>query len=190
MNLGLNECLPTQSGVVSIGFDLLKPFLDSLPRKSERHPYQAQATIAHLAQALLLKLGIPNRQDFIHHQDLRIQMSSDGKGQADVHAAGVALDGGIDELLDFGKSDDLVELAAHFVFAHAHDGAVEVDVLAAGELGVKAGADFEQAGDAAFDLDLAGSGGGDARQDLEQGALARAVAADDAEHFALLDLES
>ena len=36
---------------------------------------------------------------------------------------------------------------------------------------------------------MAGWGGGDAAQDLEQGALAGAVAADDAEHFAALDLE-
>ena len=37
--------------------------------------------------------------------------------------------------------------------------------------------------------DLAGGGRGDAGEDLEQGALAGAVAADDAEDLALLDLE-
>ena len=69
-------------------------------------------------------------------------MSGDGEGQAHVHAAAVALDGGVDELLDAGEVDDLVELAVDLLGAHAQDGAVEVDVLAPGELGVEAGADF------------------------------------------------
>ena len=55
---------------------------------------------------------------------------------------------------------------------------------------MKAGADLEQAADPAFDLDLAAGGGGDAGEDLEQGALAGAVAADDAEDLALADLEA
>ncbi len=61
---------------------------------------------------------------------------------------------------------------------------------------MEAGADLQQAADAPADLDLAGGGGGDAREDLEPGALAGAVAADDAdeadeaEDFALLDLEA
>ena len=55
---------------------------------------------------------------------------------------------------------------------------------------MEAGADLQQAADAPADLDLAGGGGGDAREDLEQGALAGAVAADDAEDFALLDLKA
>ena len=37
--------------------------------------------------------------------------------------------------------------------SHAEDRAVEIDVLAAGQLRVKAGADFEQAADAAAQLD-------------------------------------
>ena len=38
---------------------------------------------------------------------------------------------------------------------HAENGAVQEDVLAAGQLGMKAGADFEQAGDASANRDLA-----------------------------------
>ena len=59
-----------------------------------------------------------------------------------------------------------------------------------GQLGVKAGADFEQARDAALDRDLAFGRLGDAGEDLQQRRFAGAVAADDAEHLAALDLEA
>ena len=78
-------------------------------------------------------------------------MGGDGEGEADVHARGVALDRGVEEFLDLGEGDDLVEFAADLGAGHAEDGAVQVDVLAAGQFGVKAGADFEQAGDPAVD---------------------------------------
>jgi len=55
---------------------------------------------------------------------------------------------------------------------------------------MEAGANLQQAADAPAVLDLAGSGGGDAGEDLEQSALAGAVAADDVEDLALLDLEA
>ena len=117
-------------------------------------------------------------------------MRRDGKGQPHIHPGGIALDGRIHKLLDLGKVDDLVELAVDLGLLHAEDGAVEIDVLAPGELGMEAGADLQQAADAALDLDLAAGGGGDARQDFEQGALAGAVAADDAKDLALADLEA
>jgi len=55
---------------------------------------------------------------------------------------------------------------------------------------MEAGADLQQAADAALDLDLAAGGGDDAREGLEHGAFAGAVAADNAEDLALADLEA
>ena len=55
---------------------------------------------------------------------------------------------------------------------------------------MEAGHHLQQAADAPLDLDLTGGGGGDAREDLEEGALAGAVAADDAEDLALANLEA
>ena len=52
--------------------------------------------------------------------------------------------------LDLGELDDLVEAGAAISRAlHAEDRAVQEDVLAAGELGVEAGADLEQRPDPA-----------------------------------------
>ena len=117
-------------------------------------------------------------------------MRRDGKRKPHIHPAGVALDRRVEELLDLGKSNDLVELASDLVRAHAEDRAVEIDVLAARQLRMKSSADLEQAGDAADDGDAPLARLGDARQDLQERGLAGAVAADDAEHLAALNLEA
>ena len=72
---------------------------------------------------------------------------------------------------------------------HAHDAAVHVDVLAGGHLWMEAGAHFKEGGDASAVADVAGAGSGDVREELQEGALACSVLADDAYHVALLYLE-
>ena len=79
-------------------------------------------------------------------------MRRHGEREPHVHAAGVALHRRVEELLDLGERDDLVELARDLGAAHAEDGAVEEDVLAAGQLRVEAGADLEQARHAAAEV--------------------------------------
>ena len=74
--------------------------------------------------------------------------------------------------LDLGERDDLVELAVDLGLRHAEDRAVEVDVLAAGQLGVKAGADLQQRGDPAAEPDAPVGRLGDPAEDLQQRPLA------------------
>ena len=100
--------------------------------------------VLHLAQALLLELGVAHRQHLIHEQNLRLQVRRHRESQADLHAAGVALDRGIDELLDTREVHDLVELGGDLPAAHPENRAVEVDVLAAGQLRVEAGAGLQE----------------------------------------------
>ena len=116
------------------------------------------ATSLHFAKAFSLERSVADGQDFVDEQDFRFEMRGHGEGEAHVHAAAIVLHRGIDEMLDVGEGDDLVELAVDFALAHAEDGAVQIDVFAAGELGVKAGADFEQAADAAANLGAAFGG--------------------------------
>ena len=97
---------------------------------------------------------------------------------------GVALDRRVDELADAGEVDDLVELARDLGALHAHDRALQVDVLAAGQVGMEAGGDLDQRADAAADLDAAARRPQDPRQQLERRRLAGAVRADDAERLA------
>ena len=120
--------------------------------------------IAHFAQAFLLELHVAHGQDLVHDHDLAVQMGSDGEGQLDEHAAGIALDGGVDEVAALRKFDDLGQFGVDLGLGHAQDRAVHIDVFAAGHFVVEAGADFQHGGHAAANFDLALGGGSDAGQ--------------------------
>ena len=116
-------------------------------------------------------------------------MRRDREGEPHIHARREPLDRRVEKLLHLGEGDDLVEPPFDLGAPHAENGAVEIDVFAAGQFGMKAGADFEHAGDPAGELDASLVGLGDAADHLEQRRFAGAVAADDADDFAALDLE-
>ena len=155
----------------------------------KQHRPPAFGDILHLAEALFLELGVADGKNFIDDEDFRFHMGGDGEGKAHIHAGAISLDRGIEESLDAGEIHDLVEFLPDLDLAHAEDGSVEEDVFAAGEFRMEAGADLEQRGDPTVEDDAPGGGFGDAGKDFEQGGFARAIAADDAEHLASLDLE-
>ena len=150
----------------------------------------ALAQFLEFADAAVGEDGVADGQGFVDDEDFGVDVDGGGEGQAHVHAAGVFLDGTLDELADFGEGFDgghgLFDLGA----AEAEDLAVEEDVFAAGEFGVEAGAEFEQGGDASAGDDAAAGGLEDAADDLQQGAFAAAVGADEAEGLALFDGEA
>src|SRR5947199_4061003 len=115
-------------------------------------------------------------------------MRGHSEGHAHVHAARVALDWGIDELLHLGEGYDLVELAGDLRLLHAQNGAVQENIVAARQLGMESGSDFEQRAYAAPDIYTALGRLGDAGQNLQQRALARTVPADYPHPFSPLDL--
>ena len=92
----------------------------------------------------------------------------------------VGLDRRVDELAQLGEVDDLVEALLHLALCQAKHDAVDEDVLAAGDLGMEAGTELDQRGDAAVDAHRAARRLGDAGDQLQRGALARSVPADDA----------
>ena len=67
--------------------------------------------LLHLPEALALEGDVADREHLVDEQDLRVEVRRDGEGQAHVHAARVALDRRVEELVDLGELDDLVELA-------------------------------------------------------------------------------
>src|ERR1700730_3735770 len=100
------------------------------------------------------------------------------------------LDRRIEEFLDLGEGDDLVEFAFDLDAAHAEDRAVQEDVFATGQFGMKSGTNLEQAGHTASKCHPPSRRFGYAAQNLEQRAFARAVAADNYQDLRLLDLET
>src|SRR5207248_9570164 len=93
--------------------------------------------ILHLAKAFLLKRHVANRKNFIDDQDLRIEMSGNGEGQAYIHPAGIAFYRRVKKLFNFSKRDDAVKVAFDFLPAHAQDAAVHEDVFTTGQFGMK-----------------------------------------------------
>jgi hypothetical protein len=140
-------------------------------------------------QALVLESDVADREDLVDDQDLRLQVGGDREGEPDVHPAGIVLDLRVEEPLDLGEGDDLVEFAVDLVLPHAENRAVQVDVLAARELEVEPGADLEQRGEPAANAGRAAARLGDPAEDLQERRLARAVPPEDAHDLAGLDLE-
>ena len=125
-----------------------------------------------------------------HQQNLRVQVRRHRKRQPHVHPTRIPLHRRVDELLRLGEGDNFAEsagfpgLPVDLRFLHAEEGAVQEDVLAAGEFGVEARADFEEGGDSAAKRHRTASRGGDAGEDFEEGGFAGAVAADELERCA------
>src|SRR5262245_22715266 len=155
----------------------------------EEHRAPALAQALHGLDALLLEARVAHRQHLVDDEHVGLQVSGHGESQPQAHARRIALDRSVDELLHAREGDDRVEALLDLALLHSQDGAVQVDVLAAGELVVEPGPDLEQRGDAPFHLDLAQGRVGDPREDLEQRALARAVAPDDADDLADIHVE-
>src|SRR5574339_503276 len=100
--------------------------------------------IAHFAKAFFLEVYVANGQYFIDDEDFRFQVSSDGKGETHIHAAGITLDRRINEVLDFGKSDNLIELPPYLGLFHAENGPIEINILPPGKLAIKARTHLQQ----------------------------------------------
>ena len=91
----------------------------------------------------------------------------------------------VDEPLELGEADDLVEPLVDLLRRQAEQRAVDADVVACVEIRVEADAELDERREPAVDADGAGVGAVDAGEDLQQRALAAAVRADDAEALAV-----
>ncbi|CAA9292892.1 MAG: hypothetical protein AVDCRST_MAG11-249, partial [uncultured Gemmatimonadaceae bacterium] len=79
---------------------------------------------------------------------------------------------------------DAVELRVDLAARHPDDRALEVHVLASGEVGVEAGGDLQQRARPTREGALAARGAQDAGEQLEDGRLPRPVGPDDAQRLA------
>ena len=116
-------------------------------------------------------------------------MDRDRETEPHIHARRVCLDGRVDELLELGKVHDVVEAVVDLLFRQAEHDAVDDDVLAPRDLGVKTSAELDERGDTAVDDDRSSARLRDARDTFEQRALPGAVSSDDGKCSPFADVE-
>ena len=147
------------------------------------------AQFLHLGDALALEGLVADRQHLVHQEQIGVGVHGDRERQPHVHAGGVELDLGVDELLDAAEGDDGIETLVHLLLAQAEDGPVQVDVLTTGEVRMHAGAHLDQPGDPAADTDTAAIREHHTADQFESGRLSGAVEAKQRDRLALGDRE-
>src|SRR5690606_714547 len=155
----------------------------------ERAPLGEQV-VDHLV-ALLLELAVAHRERLVDQQDRVGQPRDQRERQPDPHPGGVVADRGVDRVdhLLAGEGDDLVELVADLLLAQPVQRGDEVDVLPPREVAGEPGRQLDQGRHLAADHHLALVGLEHTGHEPQQGALARAVAADDAHRLPGVDPE-
>ena len=68
----------------------------------------ATGNILHLADGFLLELGIADSKDFVHHQNLGVEMRSHSEAQTNGHTATITFNWCVDILLAARESNNLV----------------------------------------------------------------------------------
>ena len=170
--------------------DTLTELLDLLNVvRDEQHRGAAAHELHHAALALFLELRVAHGEDLVHNQDLRLHHGGDGERQPRQHAGGIVADRDVDEVPQLGEVQDLLELGVEKRLCVAENRAVEIDILTAPQIHIKAGAEFQHRHDIAAAFYRALRGLHDAGDDLQECALARAVAPDEADRLALLHLK-
>jgi hypothetical protein len=137
-------------------------------------------------EALLLEAHVAHREHLVDEQNVSVHLDHHREGQPHLHARRVVLQLQLLELAQLGELDHSVVSVARLARGEAEHHAVQQNVVASREVGVEAHAELDEGRHAAIHVDRSTVGAVDARQALEQGALARPVAADDAEEFTAL----
>ena len=106
-----------------------------------------------LPEALALELLVADGEHLVEQEHVDVEMRGDREAEPHVHARRVRPHRHVDEPLELRERDDLVHVPPDGLALQAKDCAVEIDVLAARELGVEAGAELEQRADAPFHRD-------------------------------------
>ena len=131
---------------------LVAEVLDQVQRvRDQQDRLVAAAELGELVQALHGEALVADRQHFVDQQHVGIDVDRHREAEPHVHARRVGLDRRVDEVLQLGELDDLVEALLDLALRQAEHDAVDEDVLAAGDLGVEAGAELDQRRDAAVD---------------------------------------
>lgn len=101
--------------------------------------------------AFLLEEHVADGERLVDDEDVGLGDGGDGERDARDHAGGKVLHGHVYEVGQLGEVDDLLEVSVDELLGVAEESAVEVDVLARGELEVKTCAEPDERSDVATD---------------------------------------
>src|SRR5258708_3013426 len=99
--------------------------------------------LEHLVDTLSLELLVANGQDLIDNQNLRVQVDGDGKGQPQHHSVGIGAQWFVDKVVQFREIEDCTVQILRLPPAKPKQRRVQRYVFPAGEIGVKARAEFQ-----------------------------------------------
>ena len=127
-------------------------------------------------QALALERLVAHGQDLVDQQHVGVEVRHDREPEPQVHPRAVGLDRHVDELAELRELDDALDPRLDLLAREPVQRAVQVDVLAAREVGAEAGAELEQRYDPPAAVGAPGVERHDPSEAAEQRRLARAVA--------------
>src|SRR6185369_17609912 len=100
-------------------------------------------------EAFLLKGCVAHGQHFVDEQNIAFGPDGDGKSEADLHAGRVVFELLVHEIMEAGEVDDVVVDGGGVLAVEAQQCSIEVNIFAAGQLGVKADAKLDKGREAA-----------------------------------------
>ena len=115
----------------------------------DHHGRARVADLGHLVEALHLERHVTDGEHFVDEQHARIHVDGHREAEPHEHARRIELHRRVDEVPDVGELHDRVEAGIHLGAGQPQDGRVDIHVLPAGQLGVKAHADGNQRRDLA-----------------------------------------
>ena len=150
------------------------------------------ALLAHRPKrrgAALLERRVADRQYLVEDQDVCVDLEHQRECQPDQHPRRVVLQLHLSEPAELGKIDHRVVAPARLARTQPHHHPIEDNVVEGGQLHVESDPELDERRQPPRNPDLPAVGAIDARQDLQQGALAGTVAPHDADELALGDVE-
>lgn len=140
--------------------------------------------------AFLLELSIADGENFIEDENVTLSTDGDRESEANLHAGRVIFELGVHEGFELSEADDFVVHGVHFFMRKAEEGAVEIDVLAAGKLRIEADTELDEGDEIAINFNTSLLWVIDLGEELEKRGFAGTITTDDADELASFDIEA
>src|SRR5262245_17377583 len=157
--------------------------------RNEYHCLSLRLKALERREALFLKRFVTDCKHLVEEEDVEGDLDRDRVREPHEHPGRVVLHLLVDEALELGERENLVEPLVELALRQPGEGAVDEDVVAGVELEVEADPQFDEGRQQSVDTDASGVGHVDSGKDPQERALPASVGADDTEELARPDRE-